>query len=250
MRPLLLLTRPEPQSLHFSRLVAGDHDLLIAPLSHIVPLGFDPAAFTGAKGLILTSVNAVPRLAGLPLQGLPAWCVGPATEKAAAQAGFRTHEGGGDARTLIERLALAQPEGPLVHAHGVHLARDLVAAMAPHGVEVRGVTVYDARPLDWPPAVLDRLLAADRIIAPLFSPRAAAHFVAQLAAARPPGLRPVAISDACAARLPEDLRRIARVARTPDSDGMLRAIMLAMSQNGHDTLRRTPTDDKQKETPR
>ncbi|MCB1407868.1 MAG: uroporphyrinogen-III synthase [Rhodobacteraceae bacterium] len=244
MRPLLLLTRPEPQARRFAERIGGDIDLLIAPLSEVAPVAFDPAVFTDAAGLILTSVNAVPPLTGLPLRGLPAWCVGPATAKAAARAGYVVHEGGGDAETLIARLVRAKPEGPLVHAHGVHLARDLVAALAPHGIAVRGTVVYEARPLAWPPEVLDRMKTAPCVVAPLFSPRAADRFAQHLGATRPQGLRLVAISDNCAARLPEDLRHGTIIALTPDSDGMVRAILLAMSQERHDTLRRDPTGDK------
>ncbi len=246
MRPLLLLTRPEPQAQAFATravAVGPDHELLIAPLSTVVPVPFDPAVFAGAQALILTSVNAVPRVADLVPRGMTAWCVGPGTAKAAQKAGFSVHEGGGDAVALIATLKAAQPKGRLVHAHGVHLARDLVAALVPEGLDIHSVPVYEAQAVDWPDTVRHRLQAAQGVIAPLFSPRAAAQFMQQLGDMRPAGMRLVAISAACAARLSDDLQAGTVIAATPDADGMMQAIAEVMSQMGKDRLRQAEAVD-------
>lgn len=243
MRPILLLTRPEPQARHFARqahAVCPAHEVLIAPLSEIVALDFDPAVFDGARGLVLTSANAVPMLTGLALRGLPAWCVGPATARAAARAGFAPTGGGGDAAALIETLRQARPEGPLVHPHGLHLARDLGAVLRPQGFDLRDVAVYETRARDWPGEILTTLAASapgSAVVAPLFSPRAAQLFAQQLGDMRPDVLHLVTISAACAARLPDDLRRRTTIARTPDADGMLRATVSALSHPASNALR-------------
>lgn len=232
MLPLLLLTRPLVQSRRFA--VEADaalppHETVIAPLSEVVPVPYDSAVFDGARGLVLTSANAVPQLP--PLPGLPAWCVGPATARAARAAGFDPRDGGGDAAALIEVLSRERPAGPLVHAHGLHVARDLVAAMASRGITLRGVTVYAARVLDLPTAVRPRLTGQSAVVAPLFSPRAARHFARQPGVADAPALRLVAISPACAAALPDILRARCRIADAPDGEAMLRALADAMSQD-------------------
>lgn len=223
MPPILLLTRPLAQSRRFA-LAARDlppHEVLIAPLSEVVALPFDPAVFAGAKGLILTSANAVPMLPSMP--GMPAWCVGPATARAAEAAGFAVREGGGDAAALIEALRKAAPPGPLIHAHGTDLARDLAKALPDL---VRGVAVYAA--VEQPLGDAARLaLRARRVFAPLFSPRAARLFGADLPEAA--ALTCVAISPACAAALPVGLA--ITVADRPDSGGMLRALAGVMSQH-------------------
>lgn len=240
MRPLLLLTRPDPQARSFASLATAEcppHDLLIAPLSEVVSIPFEASDVAGAKALVLTSINAVSRVAGLVPRGLTAWCVGPGTANAAQKAGLTVREGGGDALALIETLCNARPEGPLVHAHGVHLARDLVAALQPKGIDIQGVAVYEARVLDWPDAVRAAVFAAPRIIAPLFSPRAAVQIVQQLRGIRPEGMRLVAISEACAARLPEAFRARTTIAATPDSAGMMQAIASELSQSAKDGLR-------------
>lgn len=236
MPPLLLLTRPTRQSERFAaraHAVLPPHEVLIAPLSQVVPLPYDPTVFERARGIVLTSANAVPMLPALP--GLPAWCVGPATTAAARCAGFDARDGGGDAAALIETLAAECPDGPLVHAHGDHLARDLVATLRPRGLDLRSVAVYAARALDWPEALAKRLAGAERVLAPLFSPRAAERFVRNLS--RIQGLNrdsiiPVAISDACAKRLPEGLRRAGLVAEAPHAEAMLAALGQAFADQG------------------
>lgn len=231
MLPILLLTRPLPQSQRFAedaRAALPPHRVMIAPLTEVHALPFDPAVFEGARGIILTSANAAPMVPRMP--GLPAWCVGAASARAAKRAGLDPRDGGGDAAALIDTLLHARPEGPLVHAHGVHLARDVVGALRAAGIEARGVPVYEARALTWPLTVIRALAGRAPIVAPLFSPRAAEEFAANLGPLRPPGLMPVAISEACAQRLPADLRARTLIAASPDAGGMLRAVGGALSQ--------------------
>ena len=235
MPPVLLLTRPRPQSERFAaeaRAACPPHETRIAPLSEIAPLPFDPRAFDGARGLVLTSANAVPMLADVPgIAGLPAYCVGPGTARAARAAGFRAQEAGGDARRLIDWLRRHRPQGPLVHAHGRHLARDLAAALDADGIGIRGVAVYEAQSRDWPVGLAAEL-AARRVIAPLFSPRAAQALARQAGVAQMGGLRPVAISAACAARLPDAFQPRTKLATSPDAAAMLTAVAAALSQAG------------------
>lgn len=227
MLPILLITRPLPQARRFADAAADacpPHEPLIAPLSRVVGLPYDPAVFDSAAGLILTSANAVPFLP--PLGPLAAWCVGPATAKAARAAGLEPIECGGDAAALLARLAAERPAGRLVHAHGRHLARAVVGAVP--GLDLHGVAVYEARAQDLPPAALAALRSGRRVVAPLFSPRAAA------ALGRQPGVEsvlPVAISAACAAALPPPLAARTLIADTPDGSAMLRRVTDALSQD-------------------
>jgi uroporphyrinogen-III synthase len=229
--PLLLLTRPRPQSERFAleaRAACPPHAVLVAPLTEIVPLPVEAAALDGAA-LIFTSVNGVAAVADVPgLAARVAWCVGPATAAAARAAGFDVHEAGGDAAHLLDDLRAARPEGPLVHVRGRHVACDLVAALAPEGVRVHALIAYEARAVPWDAAVMAALRGARRVVAPLFSPRAAAEFAARIGGASPRDLRIVAISTACAARLPADLRAAAIVAERPDGAAMLRALSAAL----------------------
>lgn len=225
--PILLITRPLPQARRFAAEAAAacpPHEALIAPLSEVVGLPFDPAVFEGAAGLVLTSANAIPFLP--PLPPLPAWCVGPATARAAARAGFLPHEAGGDAVALLALLEAERPAGRLVHAHGRHLARQVAGAVP--GVEVAGVALYEARALSLP----EGLLPPDRrIVASLFSPRAAAALGRQPGILALPDLLPVVISRAARDALPDPLAARARVAAAPAGGAMLRVVTDALSQN-------------------
>ncbi|WP_334191538.1 uroporphyrinogen-III synthase [Pararhodobacter sp.] len=225
--PILLITRPLPQARRFAAEAAAacpPHEALIAPLSEVVGLPFDPAVFVGAAGLVLTSANAIPFLP--PLPPLPAWCVGPATARAAARAGFLPHEAGGDAVALLALLEAERPAGRLVHAHGRHLARQVAGAVP--GVEVAGVALYEARALSLP----EGLLPPDRrIVAPLFSPRAAAALGRQPGILALPDLLPVVISPAARNALPDPLATRALIAAAPDGGAMLRVVTDALSQN-------------------
>jgi uroporphyrinogen-III synthase len=222
--PVLLLTRPAAQSRAFAaRLADVPHEAVIAPVSRIVPRFWDRALAQGIRGVILTSANAVPAVADLA--PLPAWCVGKATARAAAAAGFRARAGGGEAAALVAELAAVRPEGPLLHAHGEHLARDLAAALAGSGIEIRSAAVYSAELLPWPEGLLPSL-AGRRIVAPVFSPRTAAELAARLGAWTE-GVQVVAISPAAAARLTPALAARARVAAHPDA--MVEAVRAALA---------------------
>lgn len=221
--PLLLLTRPRAQSEDFAqlcRVACPPHRVLIAPLTEIMPVAFDPAVFKEAEAVVLTSPNAVPAVRGL---GLPAWCVGPGTAAAAQAAGLRVRVSGGDAVHLLADLRAEGPGAKLVHAHGRHLARDLVEALTPEGFDIRSVEVYEARAIAWDSAVMPMLEQAAHVVAPLFSPRAAAKFSARLGLRDRTGLRIVAISANCAARLSPGLRARSVIAKAPDAAAMCRA---------------------------
>lgn len=199
---------------------------MIAPLTEIAPVAFDHSVFKGAGAVVLTSPNAVPTVQGL---GLPAWCVGPGTAAAAQAAGLAVFESGGDATHLLADLRRIRPRMRLVHVHGRHLARDLVAELAPEGFDIRGVEVYEARTVVWNPAVLPALEGAALVLAPLFSPRAASEFTARLGGRVPAGLRIVAISKNCAGRLPAALRERCTIATAPDATAMCRAVAEGLS---------------------
>ena len=118
---------------------------------------------------------------------------------------------------------------PPIGARGAVVVRDLKPEIHALGLEWQEVVVYAAEPLPWPEGIVPSM-AGRAVVAPLFSPRGAAHFVQALGAARPEGLRLVAISAACAARLPADLRARTRLSDRPDGGGMLRAVLSELSQ--------------------
>ncbi|MCG6111436.1 MAG: uroporphyrinogen-III synthase [Paracoccus sp.] len=212
-RPLLLLTRPRPDSERDAARLG--HDALIAPVLRIVPVDHDGALLAQAQGLVFTSAHAVPS-AG-PGRGRPAICVGDRTAQAACDAGFAVTVGQGTADSLAPLIAACPV--PLVHAHGRHLAQRL---------PVPGVVVYDQQPLALTPLARAALMGARALVVPVWSPRSARLLSAMAAGARAP-LRLVAVSPAADAAwtAPAALRIVADTPSGPAMDAAIRRAMIA-----------------------
>lgn len=210
MPPLLLLTRPAPLSRRFAGQIADlGLEVLISPIMRIVPVAHDPMVLEQAKGMVLTSVNAVPAVG--QGRGRPAICVGPATAEAARNAGFDVTVGPGDADRMMPML---QDLGPAwVHPHGTHVARAL---------PVTGITVYDQVAQDLNAAAIEALAGDRCVLLPLFSPRSAQILAAQATTARAP-LWLAAISQAALDRWSAPFAR-AVVAPAPDGPGIIAAL--------------------------
>lgn len=176
--PILLLTRPIAQSERFQReceaALGRTVSTVISPVIGIEPrpLTVDPLRYAG---VVFTSENAVTAL-GRPdwSRGVTAWCVGRRTADAAAAAGFSALSADGDAHALLDRILSVQPDGPLLHLGGAHLASDIAAELTQAGVPAETVVVYDqvAVPLS---AEAKALLSVPQgsVVLPLFSPRSA-----------------------------------------------------------------------------
>ena len=229
--PVLLLTRPQAQSERFAaeaRAALGPLPVVIAPLMEIVPrpLALDPAPHAT---LIFTSENGVAGFcAQSPLRDRPAYCVGPRTAVAAAEAGFRvvsSGAGGGDAEALIRTLRAARPALPLLHLRGEHAVTDLAGRLSAEGLACADAVVYAQ--IDVPAGGAFRAaLARGEVVLPLFSPRSAR--LAAAALGRTDGgarVWPVAISAAAAQRWTEagGPGQVA-VAAQPDAGGMMEAL--------------------------
>lgn len=211
--PTLLLTRPDGASRRFATGVADlGLAVVIAPVLRIVAVEHDAARLAAARGLVFTSVHAVPA-AGAGC-GRPAICVGPATAAAARAAGFDVTEGPGDAAGMMPLLA-GLGAGWL-HPHGTHLARVL---------PVPGMVVYDQAPQALNNAARDLLAGTVPVLLPLFSPRSAALVAEQVRDAQAP-LWLVPISPAADAAWDGAGGRASRrvVAPRPDAGGIVAAI--------------------------
>ncbi len=213
--PLLLLTRPEPAARRFAAGVAHlGLPVVISPVLTILPVAHDADRLAGARGLVFTSVHAVP--AAGPGGGRPAICVGPATAEAARAAGFRVTEGPGDAARMLPLLD-GLGAGWL-HPHGTHVAKVL---------PVPGMVVYDQLPQPLTAEARAALAGRAPVILPLFSPRSARVLADQAEGARAP-LWLAPISAAARAAWPLTPARVA-LAPTPDAPGVLAAIEMLLS---------------------
>lgn len=222
MHPLpVLLTRPRADSERLAaRLRAGGAGWVeIAPLMEIVPLALPDVP--DGEGVLLTSANAVAALlaGGGAGGGRRAWVVGPRTAARAREAGFDVQATAPDAATLARVVPSDAP--PLVHLRGAEARGDLAGALRLRGLGARDQVIYrqDPRPLL---AEALRLVGAGPVLAPLYSPRAAALLMAAVPASHRANLRPVCLSRAVASAC--EMPPLAVAAR-PDGEAMIAAIL-------------------------
>ena len=230
-RPVLLLTRPLPQSQRFAaqfrQRFGADWPVVIAPLMALVAIAPVPDLASFA-GLILSSETTAAMLAGSGQKvTMPCYCVGARTADAARALGARVAAVGQDAADLAGMMTLLAPPGRLVHLCGTHVAGDLANRLNSAGIETVSCVIYDQ--IDQPLTALAlELLAGDEpLVVPLFSPRSAHLFQDQTRASRAP-LWVVALSPAVSDAL---TRQVARhsVADRPDGAAILDALAALIS---------------------
>ncbi len=223
-RPVLLLTRPKAQSERFAAQLAPSVrdavDIVIAPLMEInMSYAGDLQSY---EGVVLTSENAARALSLSSMARMPAFCVGPRTAKVAQTAGFDTHVFGRDADQLVNGVAKMAPKGPLLHLHGTHTRVDVAGRLTALGIPTEARVVYNQVSCSWPDKVINRMRNADRVIAPLFSPRTACLFVAEC----PEDLRAevICLSEAVAGELSISHRLGCVICASPTGANMAQAI--------------------------
>ena len=239
--PVVLITRPEPDGAAFvealRRAAPGPWRAVAAPLMRIVPLA--PPVLPEGVELILTSRNAVRALVasgvGPRARGRPAWCVGEATAWAAREAGLVPVAAGegptGTADALVARIAERGPGAPLMHLRGEHARGEVAARLRAAGLDAREAVVYRQEALDLGPRARAALAAAAPLIAPLFSPRAAALLSRAASGPSAEAVHAVALSPAVAQALDLPGARVTICAR-PDAEAMIEALVPLLLRRG------------------
>lgn len=222
--PICLLTRPEAQSHDFAaRLQDAGIGCVIAPLIRIAALPHDSARAQSAPVLALSSVHAV-GFAG-PGAGRHAFCVGPATARAARNAGFAVTQGPGDGAGLAALMRKAGTDGAqALHLHGRHRATALPGA---------AMAVYDqiAQPLS--AQAQTAITGQNPIVVPLFSARSAKLSADALHKATAP-IYTVAISPRADAAF--DRTALQReIAPRPDASAMVTTIITLIFGNNDES---------------
>lgn len=218
----ILITRPRPAADTFAgrvreRLGVGV-PVVVSPLIRIAPLPDALPALSGTGALVITSAHAAALVAQAPeAAGLPCYCVGAATARAARAAGLDAVEGGGTAEALTRRIIADAPPGPVLYPRGEHVASELAQTLRKAGVEAHEAVIYrqEAKPLS--KAATELLAGASPVVVPLFSPRTARLFF-DAAPFRAP-LLVAAISRNAAQAVTNSVH--CRIAQRPDADSML-----------------------------
>jgi len=145
----MLVTRPEPDcQATLERLAALQIAGIPAPLMTRQTLPAHLPALEGFAAVAVTSANALRALADLgaiaALRGLPLFAVGDRTGHEARSMGFtEVVVADNTFESLATAIALAAPGGPVLYPAGRHLSGDLAHALAPRGIMVVTVPVYE-----------------------------------------------------------------------------------------------------------
>ena len=145
----MLITRPEPDAQATrERLAALEIAAEVMPLMTRQTLKVHLPPAEGFAAVALSSTNALRALAETaslePLLDIPVFAVGDRTAHEARQLGFaRVTAAGGTLESLTTMIARAQLDGPVFYPAGRHLSGDLAHALAPYGLMVVTVPVYE-----------------------------------------------------------------------------------------------------------
>jgi len=227
LRPLLLLTRPEPASRAFwdalPETARASVDLLTNPLISIHVTGPLPD-LTGFKRLIFTSANgldAFRTLGGAP-NSIPSIAVGENTAATAAAQGFEVEMAGGNADRLVAFVQEKGYQGPLLHVRGEVSIGDVAQRLTDAGVTTVESILYEQR-LEGLIGETQEALSQDRTtIAPVFSRRTARQLRGESEGQG--GMVFAAISQSVADALPADAAPRTRIAKTPNRAGMVELV--------------------------
>ena len=181
----LLITRPEPDGERNAAVLrARGHQVLVAPLSRIVPVAAELGPGPWAA-LLISSANAVRALEIHPrrqeLMGLPVFAVGGGSAAAAREAGFANVTSADGTGADLAGLAASRFSGtdrPLLYLAGADRAVDLAGLLGAAAIPVEMHVVYQAVALtELPPAAAEalRLRALDGVLH--FSRRGASVFL-------------------------------------------------------------------------
>ena len=176
---------------------------LVRPLLEVQPLGEGPIETAGAAAIVFTSANAVEAFAARSNErALRAFAVGDATAGAARAAGFTAVlSAEGDVAALAGALIARRREltGGVLYPSAAEPSQDLAALLAPSGLAVRRVPLYETTEARIAPALIARLPDIDAVL--LHSPRAGRALAALLAEHPAPHMLAVCISPQTAAPL-------------------------------------------------
>ena len=223
MPPILVLTRPEPQSRALAAALDVPAEVIVAPILEIVCAETLPD-LAGFAGVILTSANAV--RCGPPLDGQRVHCVGERTAAAAREAGAEVLTVVRDADALVTRLS---GPGPLLHLRGEHTRGDVARRLTEMGIRTDEAIVYAQTPLVLSSEARRALEGPAPAVLPLFSPRSARLVGANLK----PGaqLRVVAMSPAVARAWHDVTGGAAQIVAVPTGEAMMAAIVAALRRD-------------------
>lgn len=236
--PIVLLTRPKAQSESLAALLrdrwGSGVEVVVSELLQIV-MAAGYAQIPQETALIFTSARGVEAFdLHQRARGHVAYCVGAATQAAAARAGCNAHSADGDVAALTQMILTARPQPnprvPMVYLCGQHVTGGLDETLTAQGLSVDKRVVYDQLAMRLNGAAKRLLQTPQRVIVPVFSPRSATVLSSQVRKISA-SLDLIFISQAAQKAWQGASARQMVVAR-PSGDVMLQAIHDAVAAGG------------------
>lgn len=227
----ILVTRPSEDGARLTqRLAAMGHEAVFAPLLDIELIAGDALDLQGVQAVLFTSANGVRAFAARSGErALPALCVGDATGREAAAAGFAVVKSAAGDVAALARLVqdeLNPRAGALLHPAGSKVAGDLAGLLQSAGFTYRRDVLYRAQKAETLPGSARQALAEGRVDGVLlYSPRTGEAF-ARLVVSAGLDARLERVSAYClspaVADAVQNLRWAAvKIAPTPDQEALL-----------------------------
>lgn len=181
------------------------------------------------SGLVFTSANGVRTYADIRSdRGLTAWCVGPATARAAHAAGFTDiRESAGNAMDLVDYITnQSKPsQAPLLHVANAAAAGNLRQGLEARGYGVIFAPLYEMRPAQVLPEDICALMQrADPAVILIHSAKGAAALSDLCSTQLPDTWSVVAISDQAVAPLVATMQNAPVIANAPNEDALIAAL--------------------------
>tara|TARA_R110000796_G_scaffold9645_5_gene32841 strand:+ start:47 stop:757 length:711 start_codon:yes stop_codon:yes gene_type:complete len=229
-KPVLIMTRPAQASRRFADSLTAPTlaklTVLISPLMQIKPV---PAAINleGVEGVVFSSGHGVENA---PMgQGRTAFCVGLRTAELAKAKGWDIALVARDADGLVSLLLASPPKGPLLHLCGVHQRGNIAQRLTAGGLFTTVLVVYDQGLLPLTHVARRALESEQRCIVPLFSPRTAEQFNAELR--KPRNVICITLSAEIASRLDQSRFKQIIIAAEPTAASMRLALETRVEWN-------------------
>ena len=202
----------------------GDQ-LAIIKTPLLAPRFFAPALLAGPfSSLILTSQTGVEGYLRLGVANdLPkeVFCVGERTASAARRAELIPVCVAEDAASLIAQIKLHRPRGRLLHLRGREARGNICELLESAGIDTVDAVIYAQERLTLTGTAATLLRGPAPVIVPLFSPRTAMIFVAEMA--RVKGISPLFVA-AMSGEVALEARRFdaqVKIAQRPDAAAMV-----------------------------
>ena len=182
--PTILLTRPILQSNEYAAVLRRDLPdrfwIVISPLLEIRQVK-QTLNLEGVHNLIFTSVNGIEAFAReSSRRDFACYCVGDRTAECDKSLGFSAISADGTVENLAALLVRRTLSGPCLHVHGRHVAQETARLFQSLGAEYRNVVLYDQHSITFTSEAKGLIKKGNPLIVPLFSPRSAALFAAQV----------------------------------------------------------------------